>query len=66
MMNTQNAAKTAPKIAKKRGALRQALEDAIREVAMAEEAHAHYGDPFGFRNVVYYWLSGFFNSFKKH
>ncbi|WP_143715172.1 hypothetical protein [Yersinia massiliensis] len=66
MMNTQNAATTAPKIAKKRGALRQALEDAIGEVAMAEEAHAHYGEQFGFRGTIRYWLYGFFNSFKEH
>ncbi|HHL2459826.1 hypothetical protein J8Z82_10305 [Yersinia enterocolitica] len=51
--------------AKTRGVLRQALEDAIGEVAMAEEAHAHYGEPFGFKDVIHYWISGFFSSFKK-
>lgn len=77
-MNTQNVnVKTAtPKSserygegqnnhAKTRGVLRQALEDASEEVAIAEEVHAHYGDPFGFKDVVHYWLSGFFSSFKK-
>ncbi|EKN4700066.1 hypothetical protein AAIP73_002764 [Yersinia ruckeri] len=58
-MSTQNG------IAKK-SALSRAFDNAIQEVAMAEEAHAHYGETFCFRDAVHYWLFGFFSSFKKH
>lgn len=50
----------------KKSALSRAFDNAIQEVAMAEEAHAHYGETFCFRDAVHYWLFGFFSSFKKH
>lgn len=46
-------------------ALRRAFDNASQHVAMAEEAHAHYSEPFGAVDVVRNWLSGFLKSFWK-
>lgn len=45
--------------------LKQALNHAMGDVAMAEEAHAHYGETFGRVAKVQCWLLGFLEGLKK-
>jgi len=46
-------------------AIRQALEKAHYNVASAEEAHAHYGDPFTRFDICIYFLRGIAESLRR-